>query len=294
MFRGLLQSITVAGAVLAAGLFNAAVAQSDSAASVHSSKILPKDTYVYFSVPSMTEMKSQMAKSSMGRMVTDPEMDAFRAELMTVFAAEMQGRSEVIEQALGMTLADLANIPTGEVAVAFSKAPPNRMGAILFMDFGSNDAQVRSLLEKAVGALQNAPDLEQANAEHKGTELVMFKNNGPSSKSTPLAKEFGWFLKDQKMVLSNSSAVLKLMLDNWDGSSAKSLANSENYGSFISKCETRPGSGLMVTWLDPSASSLSSSKPARSAKPDFRPAWPSASSEPSASISSKASAAFPK
>ena len=251
MFRGLFQSITVAGAVLAAGLFNAAAAQSDSAAKIHSSKILPKDTYVYFSVPSMTEMKDQMSKSSMGRMVTDPEMDAFRAELMTVFAAEMQGRSEVIEQALGMTLADLANIPTGEVAVAFSKAPPNRMGAILFMDFGSNDAQVRSLLEKAVGALQNAPDLEQANAEHKGTELVMFKNNGPSSKSTPLAKEFGWFLKDQKMVLSNSSAVLKLMLDNWDGSSAKSLANSENYGSFISKCETRPGSGLMVTWLDP-------------------------------------------
>ncbi|MEY3458729.1 MAG: hypothetical protein RL215_1886, partial [Planctomycetota bacterium] len=251
MFQGLLRPITVAGTLLASGFLNLAAAQSDSAATTRSAQILPKDTYVHISVPSMTEMKNQMAKSSLGRMVTDPEMDAFRAGLMTAFAAEMQGRSEVIEAALGMTLADLASIPTGEIAIAFSKAPPNRMGAVLFMDFGSNEDKIRSLLDKAVAALQNAPDLEQANSEHAGTELVMFKNNGPSAKSTPLAKEFGWFLKDQKMVFSNSSAVLKLMLDNWDGSSPKSLVNSENYSNFLSKCETKPGSGLSVTWVDP-------------------------------------------
>ena len=250
MFRRLFPVTALAGVLLTAGFLNTAVAQT-SAPRVSSAQILPKDTFVYISVPSMTVMKDQMAKSSMGRMVTDPEMDAFRAELMTAFAAEMQGRSEVIEAALGMSLADLASIPTGEIAIAFSKAPPNRMGAVLFMDFGDHEDKVKSLLEKAVGALQSAPDLEQANAEHAGTELVMFKNNGPSSKSTPLAKEFGWFLKDQKMVLSNSSAVLKLMLDNWDGSSPKSLVTSPTYSDFVSKCESKTGNGLMVTWVDP-------------------------------------------
>ena len=43
----------------------------------------------------------------------------------------------------------------------------------------------------------------------------MYKITSEVAKTTPLAKEFGWFLKDERLVISNSSALMKSTLDNW-------------------------------------------------------------------------------
>jgi hypothetical protein len=61
------------------------------------------------------------------------------------------------------------------------------------------------------------------------------------AKKTPLAKEFGWFLKDERLVISNSGALLKLTLDNWDGASEKTLAYNEVYAHIMEQCESEEG-----------------------------------------------------
>ena len=40
------------------------------------------------------------------------------------------------------------------------------MGVVLYMDFGDHEAQLKSLLDKALPALQNSPVLEAADVEH--------------------------------------------------------------------------------------------------------------------------------
>lgn len=251
MFSGRTKQLLLAAVLAVSSLVSTVYAQSAGSTRVNSSQILPKDTYFYLSMPSVAVMKDQMSKSSMGRMFTDPVMEEFRTELMTVFVEQMQDRAAAVQDALGMTMDDLMAIPSGEITFAFSKAPPNRMGAVVFFEYGDHEAQMKSLLDKAVTGLNSSPVLESANMEHAGTEIVLWKNTSETANATPLAKEFGWFLKDQKMVASNSSALLKLALDNWDGTSQKTLSSNETYSYIMSKCETKPGAGVMTMYFDP-------------------------------------------
>jgi len=249
MFRVQLKKTILASAVMLGGLCGVAAAQTADT-KVLSNQILPKDTYFYMSVPSVEEMKSTFQDSSAGRLWEDPALEDFKAELNSAFAGEVADSFSKIHDAVGLTVEELMAIPTGEVTVAVSKAS-NKMGVILFLDYGSHESEVRSLLEKAAAALNNSNDLESSDIEHDGTELTMYKITNEISKTTPLAKEFGWFLKDERLVISNSSALMKSTLDNWEGDSEKSLVHNDVYAYIMEKCESTPGAGLMTTYVDP-------------------------------------------
>ena len=251
MFLVRFKKTLLASAVMLGGLCGVAAAQTTDT-KVSSSQILPNDTYFYMSMPSVEGFKESFEKSSAGQMWADPAFEEFKAEVKSAFGDELQKSFSHVQDVVGLTVEELMAIPTGEITVAVSKAPPNKMGLVLFMDYGAHESEVRSLLDKAATALKDVPDLEAGNVEHDGTELTMYTvtNEDISSKS-PLAKEFGWFMKDERLVVSNSSAVLKLILDNWDGSSKKVLKNNQVFAYIMEKCESTPGAGLMTTYVDP-------------------------------------------
>ncbi len=250
MFLARMKRTLLASAILAGGLSGIATAQTADT-KVLSSQILPKDTYFYMSMPSVEGMKEAMTNSSAGRLLADPAFDEFKAEVETAFSSEMEEGFSQVQEVLGLTVGELLAIPTGEVTFAISKAPPNKMGAVIFFDYGAHESEISGLLEKASGALASVSELESANVEHDGTELVMFTVKAPIAKKTPLAKEFGWFLKDERLVISNSGALLKLTLDNWDGASEKTLVNNDVFSYIMDQCESEEGSSLMTTYVDP-------------------------------------------
>lgn len=237
-------------AMLLGVLTASAFAQSDRS-TVRSSQILPRDTYLHLGISSVAELRERGGQAAFGRMIYSEEMAEFRDSVSTAIQnAVQQGVSEV-ESQLGVGIDELMQIPSGEVSFSFAKAPPNRMAAVLYLDFGDSEDTVNKLLEQATSALRSNPDLEDASEEYDGTELVLFSNLSESAKATPLAKEFGWFIRDNRMVASNSSAMLKLMIDNWDGSAEKNFASHPVYSHILSKCETEPGSALATTFFDP-------------------------------------------
>ncbi len=249
MFRVQFKKTLLASAVMLGGLCGVAAAQTADT-KVLSNQILPKDTYFYMSVPSVQEMKATFEDSSAGRMWADPALEEFKAELNNALSGEVSDAFSKIHDAIGLTVEELMAIPTGEATVAVSKAS-NKLGLIMFLDYGSHESEVRGLLEKAAAELNNSDDLEASDIEHDGTELTMYKITNEVSKKTPLAKEFGWFLKDERLVISNSSALLKSTLDNWGGDSDKSLVHNDVYNYIMEKCETTPGAGMMTTYVDP-------------------------------------------
>ena len=250
MFLARFKKTLLASAVMLGGLCGVVTAQTADT-KVLSNQILPKDTYFYLSIPSVEGFKASFEKSSGGRLFADPALEEFKAEVRNAFSSEMQDGLSKVHDALGLTVEELIAIPTGEVTLAVSKASSNKKGLILFMDYGSRESEVQGLLEKASAALNNVDELEAANIEHDGIELTMYTVTGDVAKQTPLAKEFGWFLKDERLVVSNSSALLKLTLDNWAGGSEKTLKNNSVYAYIMEKCETTPGAGLMTTYVDP-------------------------------------------
>ncbi len=249
MFRVQFKKTLLASAVMLGGLCGVAAAQTADT-KVLSNQILPKDTYFYMSVPSVQEMKATFVDSSAGRMWADPALEEFKAELNNALSGEVSDAFSKIHDAIGLTVEELMAIPTGEATVAVSKAS-NKLGLIMFLDYGSHESEVRGLLEKAAAELNKSDDLECSDIEHDGTELTMYKITNEVSTKTPLAKEFGWFLKDERLVISNSSALLKSTLDNWGGDSDKSLVHNDVYNYIMEKCESTPGAGMMTTYVDP-------------------------------------------
>ncbi|MEJ7596220.1 MAG: hypothetical protein WKF77_32330, partial [Planctomycetaceae bacterium] len=250
MFLADFKKTLLASAVMLGALCGVATAQTTDT-KVLSNQILPKDTYFYLSMPSVEGFKESFEKSSGGRLFADPALEEFKTEVKNAFSTEMQDNLSRVHDALGLTVDELMAIPTGEVTLAVSKASSNKMGLILFIDYGAHESEVQGLLTKASTALNNVDQLEAANIEHDGTELTMYTVTSDVAKQTPLAKEFGWFLKDERLVVSNSSALLKLTLDNWAGGSEKILKNNSVYAYIMEKCESTPGAGLMTTFVDP-------------------------------------------
>ncbi len=230
------------------GFCGITVAQEET---VLSEQMLPKETFFYLSVPDAETLKEAFAASSSGKMWADPAFDDFRKEIQTAFESELSEGMAKIQEALGLSLEEILAIPAGEVSLAISGAPGNKMGAAIFLDFGSHQSEVETLLAKAVSALSQAPSLQQANATVDGTELTLFNVTAEIAKKTPLAKEFGWFVKDERLVISNSRALMEAVLANWEGNETDSLQANEIYSYIMEKCGSEDGDHLITMYFDP-------------------------------------------
>ena len=226
-------------------------AQTATASKVISDQILPRDTVLYVSMPSVAAAEEHFNSSSMGQLWNDAEFDAFKDEVSNAFGSDLEQGLAQFEAVMGMPLMDFLDIPEGEVSLAIATAPGNAMGAVLFLDFGDKESQIRGLLDRAVGALGNVPKLSQEDKTFDDTELTMFTINHDGPPPTPLAKEFGWFVKDQRLVLSNRSELLESVLTNWSGESSSSFLSNESYSFIRNRCEVEDRSALSVAFVDP-------------------------------------------
>lgn len=243
----------MATAVLATAMAAGISARSAAQERILSDQILPGETYLYFSMPSVSRFREAFGRSPAGKLWADPAFDEFRAELNNAFSDQLNEGLAQIQEAVGLSAQELCDIPTGEVTLAVCSAGTraNKMGGVLILDYGDHESQVRGLLDKLLSRLNEAPDLESADTEYDGTEITLFKITSEISKQTPLAKEFGWFLKDDRLVASNSSDVLQLILDNWNGDADGTLQQNEVYAYIMEKCQTSERSSLLTTYLDP-------------------------------------------
>src|SRR5262249_12681226 len=142
----------------------------------------------------------------------------FRSDLEKSFEA----LSRQIEDEFGLSAAELFAIPHGEVALAVVPLPEDRIGGVLFLDFGDRKDSVEKLLDKAAEALdrQHARRTED---EIDETRIVTYQidddaaNDEDSDELPSWLRSFGYFLKDSFLVLGTDAAVLKEVLSRWDG-----------------------------------------------------------------------------
>lgn len=246
MIQARFTRVLVASALMLTGFCGVANAQD----TVLSDKILPPETFLRMSIPNVERLKDGFSSSSTGELWADPAFDDFKAELKSAFGSELDEGLANFQATLGLSAEEVISIPSGEATFAICSAG-NSVGAVLFLNYGEHESQVEELMAKAVKALSNVDELSQADTEHDGTEITLFKVTSDVAKRTPLAKEFGWFRKDNTLVAANSKAVLELILNNWDGSSEKTLQSNKVYSYIMERCGSLPEKDLVTMYFDP-------------------------------------------
>ena len=249
MYRALLTGILTISTTLATAL--PAQAQTGSAGRVLSDQILPKETFLYVSFPNIAALKSHFTQASVGQLWNDPALDAFKAEVATAFSNELDEGLVQVEEVLGLTLEEFLQIPSGEISMAVSKASGNIMGVVIFVDFGDKEQQVQDLLAKAVTVLSRTDKLSHEDEVFDGTALAMFQIQYPGNAPTPLAKEFGWFVKDGRLVISNRGELLESALANWDGESSSAFTSNDAYSYIMSRCQSGDRTSLSTFFFNP-------------------------------------------
>lgn len=250
----MMQRSTILNTVAAATVFLAGLplfAQATLTGKVVSDAILPQDTYLYLSVPNINEVKRVLKSSSFGQLLNDPAMTEFKEEVMNAFENEMQEAMTQFQEASGMTVEEALALPSGEISMAVSAAGNSSVGLVLFFDIGDNEAKVEPLMDQLTAMLSQQQRLSSADTSYGGTAITGFEIVYPGQAPTPLAEEFGWFLKDGRIVASNQMELLESVIDNWDGDSRDSFVSNDSYSFIMSRCKTDEAPAISKFYFDP-------------------------------------------
>ena len=177
------------------------------AESVPSARVLPSDVYVYFSIPSVTELKARWGKTAFGKIQNDPAFADFKKEIEDF----LEKATREFETQTRMKVKDLLDIPTGEVAVALMKPPKEKLAAVAFLDFGKSEDVVDQLLAKLEDAM-DAQNADRKVQEFENTRIVVYTMPNAEKEKGPFKPGFSYFVKDTQLVLSTHVSALGIGL----------------------------------------------------------------------------------
>lgn len=228
--------------LLAAGI--AAQAQQDAppeGARVSADRRLPPGVLAYASCPSVKLLKEKFAETSFGQLLQDPGMDDFLSQFKPFYEqASAQAEAEI-----GMSLDELLELVSGEVAIAAFRPPGQKLGLVSFVDVQSHTDALNKLLNELQQELKNK-QAERSTSTYAETEVVTYRL--PSEKPDGKPIQFSYFLRDGVLVTAIVPQHLEMVLDRWSGDSDSTFADNETYQYVMETSRSQAGGQPVLTW----------------------------------------------
>jgi hypothetical protein len=223
--RGFSAANWTRGCVLAIALFSSALTVCAADEDSSSQALLPPETYLFVSCPSVTDLKDRFADSAMGKLWKDRSMSAIREEVKKLIdeaAADAQ-------REIGIPLNDLLALPSGEVTLAASKVN-NKLGAALIVDVGENTETLEKVVKKIDDGVQGQ-GAKKSTETYEEIELTVFKAEGNNP------KELVHFVDESYVVFTSNVGLAKAIIDRWDGKHDKTFAANPVLTTILEECE---------------------------------------------------------
>lgn len=242
-------------------------------------KLLPDDTMFYIRLDSADDLREDSAKSSIGLMLKDPDLQPLATDF---YATGAQLFSQVSEQ-VGVSLDELLAIPSGQVAVAVIPAiPPDEdsgheyaddnneeedpdsaarrkerrlrrerygFAVVIMVDAGKNVDDLQTIVGKIETQMTTKDGYVRRSKKIGETEVVQLL---PPRRGRP---EVEFFEREGTVVFGFGHRTAQDVLDQWDDKSEQpNLADNARFGTLMSRClgseETRP---QITFFVDPHA-----------------------------------------
>lgn len=207
-------------------------------------QLLPKDTLLFFSVPSIPDSKTEFSESLAGAMFRDPQLKPILEDVQK----KIDELSAKLEAEVGVTIPELLAVPEGELTFALVERPTRKLAPILMVDYGDNKETVDKLLKKLHDGLDG--DI----AEHSTEEIkdikvhvYTFKEN---SNDNPF-KSLVYFNDESYLVFSTEIDAVKEVIERWEGDSTDTLANNDIYKYVLERCKEDSNEPSAVWFMSP-------------------------------------------
>jgi hypothetical protein len=223
------------GAVGALGLATALVATGPVRAQAPIEKALPPSTIALLKVESVAGLRQAFGQSQAGQLLADPGMKPLKDKL----AELLEQPNQATQQAVGLTIPELLDLPQGPLAVAVIARDDEKVPVALLVsaDAGENADKMNDVLTRATAEAEKA-GAKVATEEFGGATLHVIQAKDEDAPPLIWARQGSIF-----RIGTDAQSVKDLMTN--AGGREPSLASNENFGEVLE----RVGRDAQVTWF---------------------------------------------
>jgi hypothetical protein len=205
-----------------------------------SEKLLPETTKGFFAVTNYDNLVDHWNKTQIGNLLADPVMEPFAEDLRRQF----RNRWAEAQQRVGLTLEDLRDVPSGELAVALVRPSEDQAGMVVLADVTGNIDEATAMLEKAAANLvrQGAKASRQ---EVGDTTVMVFE-----LPEEPKPRHVVYFLSGNLLGAGDNLGVIQDIILRMAGNDSPSLAGVPAFAAVQQRCRQHAGDSVpQIRWF---------------------------------------------
>ncbi len=200
-------------------------------AQIKTERYFPETTQIYVSVSDVAQLREHWNKTQIGETFADPRFEAFRNSLRKQIENAWPNR-------LGLTLDDLATLPTGEIGVGLIALPGKTPGVAAMMNISGNAERVNEFLSRLIRQT-TSQKLGEATKERlavgtKSIEATVI--TFPPDATHPTVRTAYYVAIPQLLLATDQKYLAELLLRQLAGDAKTSLATRPEYQAIMRRC----------------------------------------------------------
>lgn len=193
-------------------------------------RALPPSTLAFLKVENAQQLREAFAQTQAGQLLADPAMKPLKDR----FAQLLEQPSQQLQQAVGVTIPELLELPQGQLALAIVARDNKEMpvSILVVADAGENADKMQEVMDRATQAAEKEGNAQVSTEDAQGTQLHIIRDEDDAKSDTGLV----WARKGSSFYLGSDTAAVKDLLQNAAGR-PQSLAGGELYGEIAKRVD---------------------------------------------------------
>jgi len=184
--------------------------------------LAPEETLLFVSVLDVPDARARLARTAIGGLIDEPALAPAVADMLR----SIDAATAPLRESVGLTTADLLDIPQGELAIAVVPQENGNPAPVLLIDTGEDASRAKRLVQAIVERIEQAGDRR---SEKLGLEtpITVFEDVGRGQ------QDLAFFKKEETLVWSNAPEPLEQVLRLWEAQDGPTLAARPDFAAIM-------------------------------------------------------------
>ena len=200
-------------------------------AQIKTDRFFPETTQIYVAISDVAKLREHWTQTQFHQTLSAPAFEPFRESLRDQINDAWPNR-------LGLTLEDLASLPTGEIGVGLIALPGKQPGVAAMINVSGNSERVNEFLTRLIrettAAKQGEASKERLVVGTKTIEATVL--TFPPDETHATARKAYYVAHPQLLLATDQKHLAELLLRKLSGDTKVSLATQPEYQAIMRRC----------------------------------------------------------